>query len=59
VNRQEWRDESGTLKLLIEYDYELDQFGNWTKRSAWVSSPELSERALAETDYRRLEYWPN
>ena len=57
--RVEWRDTNGNSKLLIEYDYELDSYGNWTKRVAWVSGGGLPERTLAETDYRELRYWPD
>jgi hypothetical protein len=59
ATRVEWRDAVGTSKLLIEYEYELDSYGNWTKRVAWVSSANLPQRTLAETDYRELQYWSN
>jgi hypothetical protein len=59
VSRVEWHDAAGVLRLSFDYDYELDQFGNWTKRMAWVWSPELDERKLCETDYRTLRYWAN
>jgi hypothetical protein len=59
VTHVEWRDATGTSKLLIEYEYELDSWGNWTKRVAWVSGAGLPERTLAETDYRELQYWSN
>jgi len=57
VSRIEWHDPAGVLKLSSDYEYELDQFGNWTKRTVWVWSPELGERKLYETDYRTLKYW--
>lgn len=57
VSRIEWRDAAGVLKLSSDYEYELDQFGNWTKRIVLVWSPELGERKLYETDYRTLKYW--
>ena len=57
VSRIEWRDAAGVLKLSGDYEYELDQFGNWTKRTVWVWSPELGNRKLYETDYRTLTYW--
>jgi hypothetical protein len=59
VSRMEWHDPSGTLRLSFDYDYQLDQFGNWTKRTVWVWNPELGERKLCETDYRTLTYWSN
>lgn len=57
VNRIEWYDPAGMLKLSADYEYKLDQFGNWTKRTVSVWSPELGERKLYETDYRTLKYW--
>jgi hypothetical protein len=57
VSQIEWRDAEGLLKLSADYGYELDQFGNWTKRTVWVWSPELGNRKLYETDYRTLTYW--
>jgi hypothetical protein len=57
VSRTEMRDGSGELRLSADYEYELDRFGNWTKRTVWVWSPELGERKLFETDFRSLTYW--
>jgi hypothetical protein len=57
VRRIEWHDAAGVLKLSGDYEYEFDQFGNWTKRTVWVWSAELGERKLYETDYRTLTYW--
>lgn len=57
ASRIEWHDAAGVLKLWADYEYDLDQFGNWTKRTVWVWSPELGERKLYETDYRTLKYW--
>ncbi len=57
VSRIEWHDPAGMLKLSADYEYELDQFGNWTKRTVSVWSPELGERKLYEKDYRTLQYW--
>jgi hypothetical protein len=57
VSRTEWRDAAGVLKLSADYEYELDQFRNWTRRTVWVWSPELGNRKLYETDYRTLTYW--
>lgn len=57
VSRVERHDPTGVLKQSADYEYEIDQFGNWTKRAVWVWSPELGERKLYETDYRTLKYW--
>jgi hypothetical protein len=57
VSRIEWHDAAGMLKLSADYEYELDQFGNWTKRTVCVWSPDLGSRKLYETDYRTLTYW--
>lgn len=57
VSRTEWRDGSGELKLSADYEYELDRFGNWTKRTVSVWSRELGERQPYETDFRSLTYW--
>ena len=57
ARRAEWHDAAGVLKLSADYEYELDQLGNWTKRIVWLWSPELGERKLYETDYRTLTYW--
>jgi hypothetical protein len=57
ASRTEWHDAAAVLKLSADNEYELDLFGNWTKRTVWVWSPELGARKLYETDYRTLEYW--
>jgi hypothetical protein len=57
INRREWRDPGGILKLSFDFDYELDSFGNWSKRTVWIWGPELGDRKLYETDYRTLTYW--
>jgi hypothetical protein len=57
VSRVEWRDSAGGLRLSFDYEYQLDRFGNWTKRTVKVWSPELGEPKLCETDYRTLTYW--
>jgi hypothetical protein len=57
ISRSEWRDRSGELKLAADHEYELDQYGNWTKQTIWIWTPELGERKLYETDYRTLTYW--
>lgn len=40
-----------------DYDYELDAFGNWTKRTIWVQTGESGELQLLEKDARRLAYY--
>jgi hypothetical protein len=57
VSRVEWHDPAQVLRLAFDYEYQLDAFGNWTKRTVWVWSPELRERKLCETDYRTITYW--
>jgi hypothetical protein len=57
VSRAEWHDPAGVLRLSFDYEYQLDRFGNWTKRTVWVWSPGLGARKLCETDYRTLTYW--
>jgi hypothetical protein len=57
ASRMEWHDPEGVLQLGIDFEYEIDAFGNWTKRTLWLSSPELGERKLFETDHRTLTYW--
>lgn len=57
VSRVEWHDPVQVLRLAFDYEYELDSFGNWTKRTVWVWSPQLGERKLCETDYRTIRYW--
>jgi len=39
-----------------DYDYGLDAFGNWTKRSVWVQTLESGQRQLLEKDARTLTY---
>lgn len=53
----EWRDGTGVLRLAVDFQYEVDSYGNWIKRSIWVWTPELSERRLYKTDMRLLTYW--
>jgi hypothetical protein len=57
VSRVEWHDPAQVLRLAFDYEYESDSFGNWTKRTVWVWSPELGERKLSETDNRTITYW--
>ena len=40
-----------------DYEYELDAFGNWTKRTLWVWTRESGERQLLEKDARTLTYY--
>ena len=55
--RLEWRDGTGTLRLKVEYEYELDGLTNWTTRRTWVWTPDLGEKTLYKVDMRRLTYW--
>jgi hypothetical protein len=57
--RLEWRDGTGTLRLKVEYEYELDELRNWTTRRTWVWTPELGDMTLYKVDTRRLTYWGN
>ena len=57
--RLEWRDGTGTLRLKVEYEYELDGLRNWTTRRTWVWTPERGETTLYKVDRRRLTYWGN
>jgi hypothetical protein len=40
-----------------DYEYELDAFGNWTKRTVWVQAGESGQRQLLEKDARTLTYY--
>jgi len=55
----EWRDGTGTLRLKVEYEYELDVLKNWTTRRTWVWTPDLGEKKLYKVDQRTLTYWGN
>jgi len=57
VSRTEFHEASGELKSSADYENELDRFGNWTKRTVWVWSPEMGKCKLYETDFRTLTYW--
>ena len=57
VSRVEWHDPFHVLRLSFDYEYQLDQFGNWTTRTVWVWTPELGDRKLAERDSRTITYW--
>ena len=48
------------LQLVMEadYDYELDSFGNWAKRTVWVRTEPSGERHIVEKDARTLTYYP-
>jgi hypothetical protein len=56
-SRTEQYDAAGELQRAAYYKYDLDQFGNWTKRTLWVWTPELGERKLYETAERTIKYW--
>jgi hypothetical protein len=51
------RDAEHQLVIEADYDYELDAYGNWTKRTIWVQTRESSERQLLEKDARTLTYY--
>ena len=53
----EWRDASGTLLYAAYFEYEIDQFRNWTHRKVWVKGPDLLDRKLYEEDSRVIVYW--
>lgn len=53
----EWRLAAGKLLYATWCEYEFDDQHNWTKRTVWVLSPEIPERALYETDTRTIRYW--
>jgi len=53
----EWRDGTRTLRLKVDYEYELDRLGNWTMRRTWVWTPDLGEKMLYKVDRRKLTYW--
>jgi hypothetical protein len=57
VSRVEWHDQTGVLRLSFDYEYQLDAFGNWTRRTVRVWSPNVGEPQVCETDYRTLTYW--
>jgi hypothetical protein len=40
-----------------DYEYDLDAFGNWTKRTVWVQTRESGQRQLLEKDARTLTYY--
>jgi hypothetical protein len=55
--RVELRDSDDQVQMAADYDYELDDRGNWTKRSVWVWTRQSGERKLLEIDARTLTYW--
>ena len=57
--RVEWRDGTGTLRLKVEYEYEVDGQRNWTARRTSVWTPDLGEKKVYKVDLRRLTYWVN
>jgi hypothetical protein len=52
------RDPDGQRLMEADYDYALDQYGNWTSRTVWVWTRESGERRLLEKDSRTLTYYP-
>jgi hypothetical protein len=46
------------LVMEADYEYQLDAFGNWTKRTVWVQTQESGQRQLLEKDARTLKYYP-
>lgn len=44
------------LVLEADYDYEMDGYGNWTKRTVRVRTQESGERKLFEKDARTFTY---
>jgi hypothetical protein len=42
-----------------EYEYEMDAFRNWTKRTIWIRTGDTGERQLLEKDTRTLTYYPD
>jgi hypothetical protein len=52
------RDTEHRALMEADYEYELDSFGNWTKRTVWVWTRESGERQLLEEDTRTLTYYP-
>ena len=45
------------LVMEADQEYELDGFGNWTKRTVWVQTRESGERQLLEKDARTLTFY--
>ena len=43
--------------LAADYEYEVDLFGNWTKRTVWVRQGQSGQRELYEKDTRTLTYY--
>jgi hypothetical protein len=58
ARRIERYNSSGALQVAVDYEYQLDSFGNWTRRSVFIWSQTLGERKSYETDLRTLQYWP-
>ena len=53
----EWRDSERNLMFGAYCDYEVDSYGNWTRRTVSVWSPALNGRKMYETDVREIKYW--
>jgi hypothetical protein len=48
----QWRNSEGVLLYASRYEYEFDDHHNWTKRTVWLRTQEISEGTLYETDTR-------
>lgn len=57
ATRLEWHDPAGVLQLAADYEYELDGYGNWTKQTIWLSTPDLGDHKLFQINRRILTYW--
>ena len=55
---EEFYDGDGRLQVTVDYDYEFDNYKNWTKRTVWAWTPELGARQVIKIDRRTLVYWP-
>jgi hypothetical protein len=53
----EFHDTNDQVQMTVDYEYEFDSRGNWTKRIVWAWTTELAERLLIRTDSRALTYW--
>jgi hypothetical protein len=57
ATRLEWHDPAGVLQLAADYEYGLDGYGNWTKQTIWLSTPDLGDHKLFQINRRILTYW--
>jgi len=53
------RDANSKFVMQADYEYELDSFGNWIKRTVWIRTQESEQRQLLEKDSRTLTYYPD